>query len=768
MQEQIELTPATNVAEERLAIARRALDTGKLDEAAESFRLLLDGPVAAPAHKGMGDVLFRKGRLARAAEEYRLALSLHPDWAEAENNLGNVYRAEGNRDEAEQHYRRALALNPLLSHANNNLGVILAEKGDIREALKSFENALSVERPAPEARRNLGNAFLHLGMAKEAVTEFTRALEANAQDVDALVGMARALRIDGRPAEAFALAQKALEMRPGSADAYLEAGEAALALNKHEDALTYCRQAVEASPANAQAHEALGSALALYGVPQEAEFHLRRSLELLPNSASVCAKLGMILEQQERFKDAEEQYKAALAAQADHVMALNRWANLLLKQKKPAEALAQFERVRQLQPDSALSYSNIATVLHALGRHEESIEACRKAIDLNANLPEAYQNLGAVQQTLGRLQEARASFERALELRPDLVQTLFSLSNLEAGSATEPMIANIHALLKSEKLDNSARSQLHFALVRIYDQRGEHDLAFKAAVDGNNIEMRRQEYQSDALERFSESLRQTFTKEFFKSRPSYGVSSDEPIFIVGMPRSGSTLVEQILASHSQVFGAGELAFIASLTADLRRWGRPSREFPEGIADLKEPEILRMAGAYRRYTRNLAGSAKRVTDKMPSNVFYLGVIALLFPQAKVIYCQRDALDLFISNYFMLFRNPIAYKTTQKSFAHFYNLQEELMAHWRSVLPIQIHQLKYENLVENQNAETRALLRYCGLEWEPKCLEFHLTDRPILTGSDTQVRRPLYNTSVGRAKPYMRYLRELQDALAGAQV
>ena len=278
------------------------------------------------------------------------------------------------------------------------------------------------------------------------------------------------------------------------------------------------------------------------------------------------------------------------------------------------------------------------------------------------------------------------------------------------------------------------------------------------------MELRRAHYDPVVYERFVVELKQTFTTEFFEKRRAFGSGADRPIFIVGMPRSGTTLVEQVLATSPQVFGGGELSTLPELANDLKRWGRVSKSFPPGIAELTEPEVLRLAGAYRRYTRTIAGPTLRVTDKMPSNAFYLGLVALLFPSAKIIHCRRNPLDVFISSYFMMFRNPLPYSGSQETFAHFYKSHESVMAHWRRVLPIKIHEVEYENFVGNQEAETKTLLEYCELEWDPRYLEFHLTKRPIRTGSDIQVRQPLHAKSVGRSSPYAECLTKLNELLS----
>jgi tetratricopeptide (TPR) repeat protein len=766
MTEHVQISPPGDVADEPITAARQALEAGRLDEAERRFRLLIDGPMATEAQKGIGDVLFRKGRLAKAADTYRTALKLRPNWPEVENNLGGVYKAQGNTSAAEQQFRRALSINPLLSAAGNNLGVLLAEKGELIEAATRFKDALSLPFPKPEVRQNLARALMQLGRIEEAAAEFVRAMEENPEDPETLLGMARLRRETGRPSEALELARKALQLRPGFAEAYLEMGEAALALDKLEDAVIYCRHAVEVSPNAAKAHEALGSALLNYGALQEAELYLRRALALTPRSAPVLVKLGSLLEQQDRSKDAEKNYRDALEINRDYVPALNCLGNLLLKQRRPQQAVLYFGRVSELCPDDALAHSNLAAALNDLHRHAEAADACRKAIELNHDLAEAHQNLGAIQQTLGQLDEACASYERALELKPNLVQTIFSLANLKTQASSDSMLNNIATLLKSERLSDAARAQLYFALVNIHNTSGNYEAAFQAAIEGNALEMRRQPYEPAKLERLVSELKGTFTSGFFDKRKSYGATSDRPIFIVGVPRSGTTLVEQVLASHPEVFGAGEIAILPNLAGNLKQWARTTREFPRGLLEFEEPDVLRLAGAYRRHTRDLAGPTRRVTDKMTSNIFYLGLIALLFPRAKIIYCRRDPFDLFISNYFMLFRRPMPYSTSQESFAHFYNLQQSIFAHWQAVLPLKIHELKYESFVADQETQTRALLQHCELDWDARCLNFHLTERPILTGSDIQVRQPLYKSSVGRARPYMKYLDVLNASLTNA--
>jgi tetratricopeptide (TPR) repeat protein len=764
MQQEIERPGSVASGQDAVVLARQALQAGKLDEAQQQFIALLNGPSAADAHKGIGDVLAREGRLAKAAEAYHAALRLRPEWPNVLNNLGNILKLQGDKAGAEQHYREALANAPLFSDASNNLGVLLAERGALTEAADRFRDAASAVPPAREAGRNLALVLSQLGRSDDALVEFDLALKADPSDGQTLVAKARLLRLLGRQEEAYELACRALRLLPGDGKAYLEAGQAALAGGKPGVALPYCRHAVEINPLSAEAHQAVGSALLAYGAPQEAELHLRKALALDPAEISALVKLGRLCEQQGRLKEAEEHYRAAIKAAPASVPARNSLGSLLLYQAKPAEALAQFEKACEITPQNAVCHNNRAGALSELSRYDEAVAACETALQLNPCLAEPYVNLGAVKQTLGDLDQAYNAYERALEINPDLVQAIFSLSNIASGPVSDATVSSIEKLLESEKLPKSAKSQLHFALARIYERNRNFAAAFEAAAKANTMESRRAHYEPVVYKRFVTALKDTFATEFFEKRRAFGSPADRPIFIVGMPRSGTTLIEQVLATHPQVFGGGELFTLPELVGDLRRWGRASKPFPPGIAELEEPDVLRIAGAYRRHTRAIAGPTYRVTDKMPSNTFYLGLVALLFPSAKIIHCRRNPLDVFISSYFMMFRNPLPYSGSQRDFAHFYKSQEDVMAHWRRVLPIRIHEVDYENFVGDQEAETKTLLEYCELEWDPRCLDFHLTKRPVRTGSDVQVRRPLHAKSVGRSEPYAEHLKELERLLS----
>jgi len=305
---------------------------------------------------------------------------------------------------------------------------------------------------------------------------------------------------------------------------------------------------------------------------------------------------------------------------------------------------------------------------------------------------------------------------------------------------------------------------LRYILAKKFDVSGDFDRAFAQAKSANDLEADRRVFEGAAITKFVDDSIAVFTPDFFEERKEYGSSSALPIFVVGLPRSGTTLVEQIIASDPDVSGGGELEVLPALTSKLKEAARVPAPYPQGVAKLDEPATLRLAGAYLRQLRPLAGEASHVTDKMPFNAFRLGVISLMLPRAKIINCRRHPLDIFISGYFLNFKQPLPYTADQDYYARYYVEYARIMDHWRSTLRTPILDVDYEDLIEDQEKVSRSIIEYCGLEWSDSCLQFHQTERPVRTGSSAQVRRPLYRSSVGHWRSYEEHLKPLKEALS----
>ena len=324
-------------------------------------------------------------------------------------------------------------------------------------------------------------------------------------------------------------------------------------------------------------------------------------------------------------------------------------------------------------------------------------------------------------------------------------------------------IDTLEAALTREKLRDSRRANIHYALGKAYDDCGEYDKAFEHFEHANEIEARRYRFNRERHVIALQKVKDHFPAALFERFAGAGSTSERPVFVVGMPRSGTTLVEQIIASHPSVHGADELTMIQQCTDRLAAEFGSERPYPECIGDIDAATIARFADEYLAHLRTHSTSALRVTDKMPANFWHLGFIALLFPHARVVHCRRDARDVCVSNYFQQYAQAHHYTYKLADLGLYYSSYRSLMRHWRSVLPLRMYEIDYERLVEDQETQSKKLIEYCGLEWDERCLEFHKTRRTVFTASHWQVRQPMYRRSSQRWKHYESHMGELFEAL-----
>jgi len=312
-----------------------------------------------------------------------------------------------------------------------------------------------------------------------------------------------------------------------------------------------------------------------------------------------------------------------------------------------------------------------------------------------------------------------------------------------------------------KKVDTQQKMMLHFKLGDLYDAQNNYQQAFEHYLAANQLKART--YNIEAFSTFVDGLISIFTPEFMSSVPRASHKSSRPIFILGMPRSGTTLVEQILACHTDVFGAGELEFIRHITAELLQTDEHGKFSTDCLSDLNVDTCNRFAGTYLEHLKELSAESRYVTDKMPQNFLGLGIISLLFPEARIIHCRRDPLDTCLSCFFHDFGATHPYAYNLEILGRYYKEYKRIMHHWQEVLGIPMFEVCYEELVADQEGMTRALLEYCDLEWDDKCLRFYDNKRTVSTLSYDQVRKPIYTRSIGRWKHYEPYLKPLIESL-----
>ncbi len=418
-----------------------------------------------------------------------------------------------------------------------------------------------------------------------------------------------------------------------------------------------------------------------------------------------------------------------------------------------------YSRLLQEDDRNADAWHLLGTVEIGRGNFDAAENLIGKAMALQPDNAIFHHNLAYVLGAQSRGEEAEASYRRAIALDPDYAEAHFNLAQSVRAKPGDPLVASLERLLAKPGRSASARCYLGFAAGKVYDDLGDHDRAFGHFLAGNRARGARPNpaYSSAYLERILESSRPLLQAE----RPAPGAGQAGPVFIVGMPRSGTSLVEQVLASHPAVFGAGELPFVERIAEALGAHCASGAVYPECLPAVPDAVLEGFAASYRK--ESSAAGTSVVTDKAPLNFRHLGLIALLFPGARIVHCRRGPLDTCLSCFFQNFAKGQEYSFDLAELGRFFQDYRKMMAAWAEILPIEVFDLDYEELVADLEGVGRSLLSYCGLDWHPDCARFFETRRPVLTASRVQVRRPLYSSSVGKWRRYARHLGPLIETL-----
>jgi tetratricopeptide (TPR) repeat protein len=694
---------------------------GRIDEALESYdEALAANPSFAEAHNNRGNLLHVQGRLDEALASYDRALELKPDYIEVFNNRGTVLKTLGRIDEALACFDAALRLSPNLSPVLNSRGMILKDMNRWEEALANFDAALALNPDFVEAHNNRAVVLVDAGRFDEALSSYERALALNPRLVPVLNNRGNLLQELGRIDEALAHYDKALVLEPNFVNAINGRGSALQKLNRLQEAEQVLRRAIQLKPDYAEAYCNLGIVFTDHGRLPEAEAVIRHAVELNPNYAVSLCNLGKVLVDLGKYDEAEDVIRRAIS----------------------------------LNPNHAEAHFNLGNALIALNRHDEAEAVTRRAIALKPNLAGAHHNLGVALMDLGRLTEAREAAERAIALGPREPMHYRQLGEVRKYTVGDPFFAALEALSKDEaSLAVTKQIELHFALSKAYADTGRPEDEFKRLLAGNKIKRSCIEYDEAAVLGVIDRTQQVFTPEFIRAARGIGESSPKPIFIVGMPRSGTTLVEQILASHPQVHGAGELKLLDRAVADIHSAIHEAPAYPELALHLSDEHFRKLGSHYLAGIQQLAPVASHVTNKMPANFVFTGLIHLALPNATIIHTVRDPVDTCISCFSKLFTEGNLQTYDLAELGRYYRNYQALMAHWHRVLPLgRIIDVKYEDTVADLEGVARRIVAHCGLPWNQNCLDFHRTERVVRTSSATQVRRPIYASSIGRGHAY----------------
>ncbi|MBC8337674.1 MAG: sulfotransferase [Alphaproteobacteria bacterium] len=562
----------------------------------------------------------------------------------------------------------------------------------------------------------------------------------------------------GRPQEAEAACRHVIDMDPSHAEAHNNLAVSLEVQGRMDEAQDAAVRAIELNPSYMEACLNLGNILLRSGEPLTAVDAYRAALTINPEALMARANLAVALRQAGELDAAEEECREALKINPDFAEAHNSLGNVLCKKEDWQGAIASFETASGLRENYADAMLNLAAALFRNGEVEGAEKQYRAILQTFENLAEAHSGLGAVLLAAGRLEEATESFKRAVENKPSLGEAQYNLATAIGGTYDEVAIGAIRELLMDKLLPDTDRIRLHFALGEINGQRGNFETAFADFDVGNQLRKSRLEtaghsFDADAFDRRVDAIISAYPADLFTDRRDAGDPSDLPVFIVGTPRSGTTLVEQIIASHPQAAGQGELDRVRKLFGDDGE-----------LAAAEDADITEKAETYlSALTRGTDGAA-RITDKTPFNWLHLGQIQLMFPDAHVLYCRRDPLDTGLSCFRQLFTAPHVWDCDLEDIGRYQNACARLMEHWKAVLPLPILDVAYEDIIEDQEAASRRIIEFLGLEWDETCLDFHKSERYVQTASNWQVRKPLYRDAVGKAGGYAPYLGPLKDTLA----
>ena len=570
-----------------------------------------------------------------------------------------------------------------------------------------------------------------------------------------------ALQMQGK--DSVAELRKATELLPDDADAHYNLGNALLMLGRLDEAEASYRRALQTSPDHVDAYYNLGNTLRNLGRLGEAEASYRRALEIRPDFAEVHGNMGNVLLEQGRPEEAEASYRRALQIKPAYAVAHYNLGNLLHERGRLNEAEASYRRALQISPGSADMHSNLGNVLQDLGRMEEAEASYRRALQIKPDHAEAHGNLGNTLLKLGRPEEAEASHRRALQIKPDSVEGRFNLALDKKVRAGDENLAALLAIEQKARsgapLPDKDAVYLHFALGKSYDDMGDYEKAFPHFLEGCRLKRAAVDYDPEETARRFAGIVRNFDAAMLE-RLRGGDPSTLPIFVLGMPRSGTTLTEQIVASHPEVHGAGELPDLTEITwRDIA-----GAAFPDSLRFLDQTQITAWGTEYIARLRRRAPEARRITDKMPENFLSIGLIHLMLPNAKIIHVNRNPVDTCLSCFTTLFRYKHEHTYDLAELGRYYAGYARLMEHWRKVLPAGAFlDVQYEDIVADQETQSRRIIEYCGLEWSDACLDFHRNKRAVSTASLAQVRQPIYRSSVERWRNYEKFLGPLLDAL-----
>jgi len=634
---------------------------------------------------------------------------------------GHFERAEARCREMLQRYPRDVSLLGLL-------GAVLVKLRRYAEAEQALRRSIELAPTFAKPHEDLGFVLLEQNRAGDAVDVLRTAVRLDPDLEWAQFNLGKALARTGQGEAADAAFEASFALNP-------ERHKVAQAAEHHragriEEAERLYREVIRDNPANVDAIRMLGRVALAAGRQDDAERLFRKALSLAPDFSGALVDLGRVLKEQNFFEDAIE----------------------------------CFERVVTLEPASPQGHFLLAGTLAPSARTLDAIAAYQRALELNPRFPGAWLGLGHVLKTAGRQDEAIAAYRKCIEVRPDNGESYWSLANLKTYRLGDDDIAAMKSSLQRTDLNEQSAVNFRFALAKAYEDRQEYDTAWQYYREGNAQQRMQEKYDPVQTEDLNEAIREVFTRDLLAEKSTGGCRDSAPVFVLGLPRSGSTLIEQILASHSCVEGTSELPYLGRVATSLNRNRADGVNYPHAVRELSGDHFAALGEDYLRFAAlHRHERQPYFIDKMPNNFPNIGFIHLVLPEATIIDARRHPLDSCLSCFRQLFARGQTFTYDLADIGEYYLEYQRMMDYWHEVLPGKVLTVQYEELVNDFEVQVKRLLAHCRLPWEDACLTFYETDRPVRTASSEQVRRPIYKDSIGFWRHYESQLGELIEVL-----
>jgi tetratricopeptide (TPR) repeat protein len=639
----------------------------------------------------------------------------------------------------------------------------ILERGDAAASERALRE---VQRRWPgevNSRRVLAVTLLAQGRNAEGIGMLEAVVAAAPDFAPAMVDLARAYRAQGRLQRAADLLRKALEDDPTLHEAWRLLGDLLANLGDMAAAKQAFQRFIDTDVRGPILAEAALCMARDDGKRAEAIF--RRILHENPNHIGALCGLAAMSISAGFHRDGERLLKHALKQSAHMPLIRRGLGQAYLEAGELDQAEAAVRHSLLIDADSSPSWVLLGSVLAHSMRQEEALEAYAKALDIDPTQFRVQLSRGHVLKTLGRRAAAETAYRRCLELQPDFGEAYYSFADLKNYEFSDRELAAMQDALQRSPVLGKSQAQIHFAIGRAFEQRRQYPQAFRHYASGNDLRRRDTPFDAAAFAQKCRRVAATFSAEFLESQSGCGSGDPAPIFVVGLPRSGSTLVEQVLASHSCIEGTMELPNILRFVRELDHGEAAADAYPESVTGLSQQRLGELGARYIKETRIYRTDKPRFIDKMPNNFSHVGLLQLILPKATIIDVRRNPMDTCFSAYKQHFAQGQSFTYDLEDLGSYYRSYIELMDHWDAVLPGKVFHLAYEDLVRNTETVVRQLIAHCGLEFEPACLRFHETQRSVRTASSEQVRLPMYDSGIGHWRHFEAELAPLRRSLGG---